>query len=236
MDDNAPGALGTAPGFGGTRGATASAPSRRPLALAALVGLVVAAVPCLGVHLLSDQMIRDAGEHARPVIALVLVAPLVAVMVVAATADWLRGRWSPLTAVRQLSALALVLVCFFAAVLGLEQPDLLTVVGGFLLIGGAIGLGTAFALARNADYSGPVLAMVGWAGCALPLVLQFVIAYFVAAYGPPHIPDPNARFYIDPKLIYAVLSVFSFLAAIFIGGTVVPLGGLIGAWLRGQAR
>lgn len=107
MDDDAPGALGAAPGFGGTRSATASAPSRRPLALAALVGLVVAAVPCLGVHLLSDQIIRDAGEHARPVIALVLVAPLVAVMVVATMADWLRGREALLTAVRQLSASAL---------------------------------------------------------------------------------------------------------------------------------
>src|SRR5258707_8914271 len=80
MDDDARGALGAVPGFGGTRGATASAPSRRSLALAALVGLVVAAVPSLGAHLLSEQTIRDAGEHARPLIALVLVAPLAAVM------------------------------------------------------------------------------------------------------------------------------------------------------------
>lgn len=235
MDDDARGALDAAPGFGGTRGVTASAPSRRPFALAALVGLVVGAVPSLGAHLLPEQMIRDVGEHARPVIALVLVAPLVIVMVVAATSDWLRGRRSLLTAVRHLSALALVLACFFAAVLGLEQPDLLTVVGGFLLIGGAIGLGTAFALARNADYSGPQLAMVSWAGYAVLLVLQLVVAYFVATYGPPT-PHPNARLYIDPRLIYAVLSVYAFVAAIIIGVTAVPLGGMIGARLRGQAR
>src|SRR5262249_53458317 len=151
MDDDARGALGAAPGLGGTLGATASAPNRRPLALAALVGVVVAAVPSLGAHLLSDQATIDAGEHARPLIALILVTPLAAVMVVAATADWLRGRGSPLAAVRQLSAIALVLACFFVAVQGMRKPDLLTVGGGFLLIGGAIGVGIAFALARNAD-------------------------------------------------------------------------------------
>ncbi len=90
---------------------------------------------------------------------------------------------APLAAVRQLSALALVMVCFFAAVQGMRQPDLLTVGGGFLLIGGAIGLGIAFALARNAYDSGPELAMVGWAGCAIPLVLQAFVAF--ATYSPP---------------------------------------------------
>ncbi len=92
MDDDTRGALGTAVRSGGSPSATASGPSRRPLALAALVGVTVAAVPSLGAHLLSDQTIRDAGEHARPLIGLVLVAPLAAVMVIAAAADWLRGR------------------------------------------------------------------------------------------------------------------------------------------------
>jgi hypothetical protein len=233
MDDDARGAFGAAPGFGGSRGATASPPSRRQRALAALVGLVVAAVPSLGAHLLPQQTIRDAGEHARPLIALVLVAPLAAVMVVAATADWLRGKGSPLAAVRQLSAIALVMACFFAAVQGMRQPDLLTVGGGLLLIGGAIGLGSAFALARNADYSGAELAMAGWAGCAIPLVLQVFVAF--VAYSPPT-PDPSARIYIDPESVLALVCGLAFVAAITIGVTVVPLGGMLGDWLRGQAR
>ncbi|HEV2459118.1 MAG TPA: hypothetical protein VGS80_12215, partial [Ktedonobacterales bacterium] len=124
MDDDARGALGAAARADGSPSTPASGASRRPLALAALVGVVVAAVPSLGGHLLSEQTIRAAGEHARPLIALVLVAPLIAVMVVAAAADWLRGRGSPLAAVRQLSAIALVAACFFAAVLGMEQPNL----------------------------------------------------------------------------------------------------------------
>jgi hypothetical protein len=209
MDDDARGARGAAPGFGGSRGATASAPSWRPRALAALVGLAVAAVPSLGAHLLSEQTIREAGEHARPLIALALVAPLAAVMVVAATADWLRGRGSPLAAVRQLSALALVLACFFAAVPGMRQPDLLTLGGGFLLIGGAIGLGIAFALGREVEDSGPGLAMVGWAGYAIPLVLQAFVALVAAVYSPSP-PGPTlSRFSIDPRALLAWVCVAS---------------------------
>src|SRR5258708_992463 len=112
MDDDARGTLGAAVRSGGGRGTTASVPSRRRLGVAALVGLVVAAVPSLGAYLLSVQMINDVGEHARPLIALVLVAPLAVIMVVAAAADWLHGRGSPLAAVRQISAITLVAACF----------------------------------------------------------------------------------------------------------------------------
>jgi hypothetical protein len=223
MDDDARGA----PGFGESRGATASAPSRRPLALAALVGLAVAAVPSLGAHLLSEQAIREAGEHARPLIALALAAPLAAVMVVAAAADWLRGRGSPLAAVRQLGALALVLACFFVAV----QGDLVMVGGGFFLIGGAVGLGIAFALGRGADGSGPGLAMVGWAGYAIPLVLQVFVAW---ATSPPD-PTPS-HFSIGPRAALGMACGFAFVAAFAIGVTAVPLGGRLGEWLRGQAE
>lgn len=62
MDDDARGALGAASGFGGSRGAIASPPSWRQRALAALVGLAVAAVPSLGNQLLSGQTIRYAGS------------------------------------------------------------------------------------------------------------------------------------------------------------------------------
>jgi len=178
----------------------------------------------------SEQAIRDAGEHARPLIAFVLAAPLAVVMVVAATADWLRGRGSPRAAVRQLSALALVLACFFVAV------DLLTVGGSFLLsggaIGGAVGLGIAFALGRDADGSGPGLAMVGWAGFAIPLVLQIFVA--LATYSPSP-PESNAHF-IDPRVLGGMVCGGAFVAAIAIGVTVVPLCGRLGEWLRGEAE
>jgi hypothetical protein len=217
MDDDAPDALGAAPGYW------------RPLALAALMGLAVAAVPSLGAHLLSEQTIREAGEHARPLIALALAAPLAAVMVVAAAADWLRGRGSPRAAVRQLSALVLVLAGFFVAV----QGDLVFG-GGFFLIGGAIGLGIAFALGRDADGSGPGLAMVGWAGFAIPLVLQVFVAWAAAAYSPSPL-ESNAHF-IDPRALLGMACGGAFVAACAIGVTAVPLGGRLGEWLRGQGE
>lgn len=166
-------------------------------------------------------------------IALVLVAPLAAVMVVAAAADWLRGRGSPLAAVRQLGALALVVAGFYIAVQGMRQPDLLTVGGGFLLIGGALGLGIAFALARDAGGSGPELAMVGWAGYAIPLMLQVFVAFVTYSPSPP---DPGSRFYIDPRPILGMVGCLGLVAAFTIGVTVVPLGGWLGEWLRGRAK
>jgi hypothetical protein len=229
MDDDARATLGTAPLSSSSRGTTPSRSSQHPLALAALVGLVVAAVPSLDYYLLSEPTIRAAGEHARPLIALVLVAPLATVMLVAATVDWLGGRGSPLAAVRHLSAIALVVACFFVAVLGMEQPDALTVGGGFLLIGGAIGLGIAFALGGIADSSGPLLAMVGWAGCALPLVLQ---EFVIAATAPSNYP--NGRLFVDPRSFDVMLSSFTSLVALVMGVTVVPLGGWLGGWLSGH--
>jgi hypothetical protein len=229
LDEDAPGALGAAPRSRDKRVATASAPIQRPLALAALVGLVVTAVPSLGAHLLTDQTISDAGAHARPLIALVLVAPLAAVMLVAVAADWLQGRVSPVAAVRQLSAIALVAACFFVAVLGMEQ-DVLALVGAFLLIGGAVGLGIAFALGRNTDSSGPVLAMVGWAACAFLLVLQLVVASLVTTDTCTVGRCPL----VSVKLALLSICGGAFLLAIFIGVTMVPLGGWLGSQLRGH--
>jgi hypothetical protein len=164
-------------------------------------------------------------------IALVVVAPLAAVMLFAAAADWLRGRRPPLAAVRQLSATELVAACFFAAVLGMVQPDALEVVGGFMLIGGGIGLGVAFALGRIADFSGPVLAIAGWAGCALLLILQF----FVDSVTYTATPETGNRFYLDPRSLLQMVCGGAFLAASIIGATVVPLGWWLGMRLQGQA-
>ncbi len=115
----------------------------------------------------------------------------------------------------------------------MEQPNLLTVGGGFLLIGGAIGLGIAFALGGSADFSGPVLAKAGWVGCALPLVLQVFVAYVVVTVSPPA-PEPGARLYLDLGPIYATVCGLTVTAALVIGVMVVPLGGRLGEWLRRQ--
>jgi hypothetical protein len=212
-------------------------PGIRPEVMAMLLGLALAAVPSIGVHVLPTQQINDAGAHARPLFALVLVAPLAAAMVAAAASDWLRGRGSLGAAARQLGALALVAASFFVTVLGMAPQDLSTVIGGFLLIGAAVGLGIAFAAGGSADYSDPTLAIVGWVGCALPLVLQVFVAGVTTGTCTP--PDPNSRIYYRCPLIGAgsaleMVCGGALLAAIYIGATVVPLGGWLGSRLRGH--
>ena len=204
-----------------------------PLVLVVLLGAALAVVPTVLTYTVPGKTVRDAGEHARPVIAAILVAPLVLSMLVAVSKDWLGGKGSPLLALRQLVAVLVVVGAFVVSVGGMQQPDFLTVGGGFLLIGFAVGLGLAFTVGEHATYTDSSLAILGWGACMVILLVQIFIS--VAAFQPQPTTGRLGSWGLAAAMAGAVCAA-SFVIAIVVGFTAVPQGGIVGGWLRRGSR